>query len=97
MSDDVLTPEAPRASEAYPDTRFSKRRLSPIEASAYLEAAHGITLARATLDKYRCVGGGPRFQRFGARVLYQREELDSWALQRLGALLSNTSCKEVTR
>ena len=68
-------------------------RLNPPEASEYLLTVHGVRVARATLAKLRCVGGGPPFQRFGRSILYPRDELDAWALERLGAPMPNTSAQ----
>lgn len=79
------------ATYPWADTRSPKPRLSSTEASAYLLEQHGIHVARATLDKYRCVGGGPSFHRFGKRVLYLRDTLDSWAMHCLGQPLDKTS------
>ena len=71
----------------------SRVRLSPSEASEYLLAVHGVRVARATLAKLRCVGGGPSFQKFGRSILYPCDELDAWALARLGAPMPNTSAQ----
>jgi hypothetical protein len=68
-----------------------KIRLRSDEASDYLEYAHGLTVATRTLDKYRSVGGGPEFQKFNRSVFYHRNELDAWALGKLGKPLRNTS------
>ena len=71
--------------------RFRKARFNPPEASDYLSQIHGIQIARSTLDKKRCVGGGPSFERFGRAILYPRKALDIWALQQLSALHSSTA------
>lgn len=43
------------------------------------EAAQYLGLARATLAKLRCLGGGPTFRKAGARiVLYRAADLDAW-------------------
>lgn len=41
-------------------------------------AAHRTGLARQTLAKLRCVGGGPPFRRLGAKVMYPTVELEAW-------------------
>lgn len=71
--------------------RFRKTRLNPPEAAEYLTEVHGAPIATATLNKMRCIGGGPTFNRFGRAILYPREALDEWVLARLGAPLKNTS------
>lgn len=62
------------------------------EASAYLTHSLGAKTATATLEKLRCVGGGPVFCKFGGRsVLYAREELDRWARARLSPSFTSTA------
>lgn len=60
-------------------------------ASKYLQDAFGITFAPSTLNRLRCVGGGPGFRRVGRSVLYPEAELDSWAAAKLGAVMTSTS------
>ena len=54
------------------------------EAARYIREAHGIPCAPATLAKYACLGGGPPFRKAGKFPIYVRDDLDAWALQRLG-------------
>jgi predicted DNA-binding transcriptional regulator AlpA len=43
------------------------------------EAADRVGLTESTLEKLRCLGGGPPFYRVGAkRVVYDASELDTW-------------------
>ena len=49
------------------------RYLTNDEAAAYLR------LSPRTLEKQRVIGGGPRFRKFGRRVLYAIEDLETWA------------------
>jgi hypothetical protein len=69
----------------------AKVRYRSDEAAVYLEAAHGLTVAMRTLDKYRSVGGGPKFQKFNRSALYHRDDLDAWAIEKLGNAKSSTS------
>ncbi len=46
------------------------------------EAAEYLRLSPRTLEKQRVIGGGPRFRKFGRRVMYALADLDSWADQR---------------
>ena len=46
------------------------------------EAAEYLRLSPRTLEKQRVIGGGPRFRKFGRRVMYAVADLDSWADQR---------------
>lgn len=53
------------------------------EASAYL-VEKGLKIAETTLGKYRVLGGGPRFRKWGRVPLYEEADLDEWAERRLG-------------
>jgi hypothetical protein len=59
-------------------------------ALAYLtndEAAVYLKLSPRTLEKQRVIGGGPRFRKFGRRVVYAVTDLEAWA----GARACNTT------
>jgi len=43
------------------------------------EAAQFLNLSPRTLEKQRVIGGGPRFRKFGRRVLYAVSDLEVWA------------------
>jgi len=61
------------------------RYLTNEEAAAYLR------LSPRTLEKQRVVGGGPRFRKFGRRVLYAIEDLELWANARACEMTSDPS------
>jgi hypothetical protein len=46
------------------------------------EAARFLNLSPRTLEKQRVIGGGPRFRKFGRRVLYAVTDLQVWANER---------------
>jgi len=46
------------------------------------EAAEYLKLSPRTLEKQRVIGGGPKFRKFGRRVVYALEDLESWAAKR---------------
>ena len=46
------------------------------------EAAEYLRLSPRTLEKQRVIGGGPKFRKFGRRVMYATADLDAWADQR---------------
>lgn len=57
----------------------------PVVPSRYLtndEAAEYLRLSPRTLEKQRVIGGGPKFRKFGRRVMYAASDLDAWADQR---------------
>ena len=43
------------------------------------EAATFLRLSPRTLEKQRVIGGGPRFRKFGRRVMYAVADLEAWA------------------
>ncbi|VVE82990.1 helix-turn-helix transcriptional regulator [Pandoraea sputorum] len=46
------------------------------------EAAEYLRLSPRTLEKQRVIGNGPKFRKFGRRVMYAVADLDAWANQR---------------
>lgn len=75
-------------SHAYPSTpNTSLSAAAPgavpaATAARYLtnsEAAAFLRLSPRTLEKLRVLGGGPRFRKFGRRVLYAVADLEAWA------------------
>ncbi len=46
------------------------------------EAADYLRLSPRTLEKQRVLGGGPKFRKFGRRVMYAVADLDAWAADR---------------
>ena len=46
------------------------------------EAADYLRLPPRTLEKQRVLGGGPKFRKFGRRVMYAVADLDAWAAER---------------
>ncbi|WP_415845008.1 helix-turn-helix transcriptional regulator [Stutzerimonas zhaodongensis] len=56
--------------------------LSASDTPQYLnndEAAAFLRLSPRTLEKQRVIGGGPRFRKFGRRVMYAQADLLAWA------------------
>jgi len=71
------------------DITDNDRPMEPRAASEYLKK-RGCDTAEATLAKYRSVGGGPRFLRFGRRIRYRPSALDEH-IARITRELRNTS------
>ena len=46
------------------------------------EAAEHLRLSPRTLEKQHVIGGGPKFRKFGRRVMYAVADLDAWAADR---------------
>ena len=67
------------------DMSIKPPRMRPSEAVAYLKAEHGVTVAASTLNKLRCLGGGPEFEHFGPSVYYQPNALDRWVEGRISS------------
>ncbi len=53
------------------------------------QAAAYLNLSPRTLEKQRVIGGGPRFRKFGRRVVYAPADLDAWADERRCASTSD--------
>ncbi len=51
----------------------------------------GLRVRPQTLINWRHVGGGPRFHRFGHRVVYAEHDLKEWMQRRLGVSRASTS------
>jgi hypothetical protein len=69
------------------------KRLNTRQASEFLTAS-GYTTAPATLNKLRCIGGGPAFEKFGRRPLYSERSLSEWVQSRTTDPLRSTSDKK---
>jgi hypothetical protein len=66
------------------------KRLDTRQASAFLNES-GYTTAPATLNKLRCIGGGPAFEKFGRRPLYSETSLLEWVQARTTHPLRSTT------
>jgi hypothetical protein len=62
------------------------------DAARYLREVHGIPVQPTTLSKWFCVSSdGPPAFKAGRIPLYPRDQLDAWAVKRLGPLRTSTS------
>jgi hypothetical protein len=68
----------------------SERKLGRKDAAQFLTDL-GYKTAPATLAKLACVGGGPPFESFGRRPLYEPEFLLAWARSRSTGIRQSTS------
>ena len=66
-------PPVPAATQQPTQTTQSARYLTNNEAAEFLR------LSPRTLEKQRVIGGGPRFRKFGRRVMYAISDLEAWA------------------
>ena len=69
---------------------MEKRFLTRSEAADYLTNS-GLPVAKNTLQKLACLGGGPIYMIFGNRALYRPTDLDTWANGKLGSPRSCSS------
>lgn len=46
------------------------------------DAADYVGLTKSTLDKLRCLGGGPVYMKLGRSVIYSTADLDNWLSER---------------
>lgn len=68
---------------AVPPAPVNAEFLTTDEAGAFLR------LSPRTLEKQRVLGGGPRFRKFGARVVYAAADLRAWADSRAYGMTSD--------
>jgi hypothetical protein len=66
------------------------RLLTTRQVSEALEQ-RGTPRSISTLEKLRCRGGGPPFQRFGRDVRYPADDLESWIEAMLSAPMRSTA------
>ncbi len=67
-------------------TRFMRRK----DAAEYLREKFGVG-SPATLAKLAVLGGGPIFRKNGRIPVYLAEDLEAWALAKIGAPQKSTS------
>lgn len=66
----------------YPAPTATQQPAHSAQPARYLtnnEAAAFLRLSPRTLEKQRVIGGGPRFRKFGRRVMYAIVDLETWA------------------
>lgn len=73
----------PAGPSAVPAASGNPEFLTTEEAGAFLR------LSPRTLEKQRVLGGGPRFRKFGARVVYAATDLRAWADSRTYGMTSD--------
>lgn len=73
---------APLRPAAASSTAPSAARAQPQRYLTNDEAAEYLRLSPRTLEKQRVIGGGPKFRKFGRRVMYAVADLDAWAADR---------------
>lgn len=82
----VTSPVSPSTLSA---SGFAAPAATPARYLTNSEAADYLRLSPRTLEKQRVLGGGPRFRKFGRRVLYAVADLDAWADGRSYAMTSD--------
>lgn len=60
------------------------------KAADYLQEHYG-AYTTDTLAKLACVGGGPKFRKFGRFPVYTIEDLETWVQSRMSVPVSSTS------
>jgi len=77
--------------ESQPRSEHVSVNMRRADAARYLREIHGIPCAPATLAKYAVVGGGTVYRLAGRFPIYARDDLDSWANDRMSKPLRSTS------
>jgi hypothetical protein len=57
----------------------------------YVREVHNQPLEESTLGCMATRGGGPPYHKVGSTVLYLRDDVDQWAIGRLGRAVRSTS------
>lgn len=61
-------------------------------------AAAKVGLSVSTLNKLRCLGGGPPFYKLGVSVFYRQEDIDAWlAERRRSSTWAGSNCNSSNR
>jgi hypothetical protein len=60
------------------------------------EAAPHVRLSPRTLEKYRVLGGGPKYKKLGARVFYAQVDLKAWLDSRTFEMTSDPGLTQRT-
>lgn len=69
---------------------MTKLLLRRSEAAEYLQQQYGLFTTQ-TLAKLATIGGGPLFIKLGRFPLYRREDLDTWANDKMSKPVRSTS------
>jgi len=77
--------DSPDASSRHWPARM-RRKL----ASQYLFEVHGVSLSPPTLARYAVEGRGPAYRKDGHFPVYDRQDLDDFAVSRLGPLRASS-------
>ena len=67
------------------------RFFTRVQTAELIRVRFGLPCSRKTLEKWAVVGGGPRFVRSGARVLYPEDEIVAWFESRTSGRMASTS------
>ena len=68
-------------------TNFFRRA----DAATYVKHKYGFPCSRQWLAKLAVIGGGPVYRKAGRVPLYAPDDLDRWALARIGAPQTSSS------
>jgi|JI10StandDraft_1071094.scaffolds.fasta_scaffold13845_7 hypothetical protein len=64
------------------DLESAKKYLTREEAAEFI-GLHGLPCSPRTLAKLACLGGGPRYRRYGRNAIYTEADLEQWMEQKL--------------
>jgi hypothetical protein len=79
MEASTMRPAPLRPPTVPTDTQQPAKHVAPARYLTNDEAAEFLRLSPRTLEKQRVIGGGPRFRKFGRRVMYSIVDLETWA------------------
>jgi hypothetical protein len=71
--------------------RLQQPRFQSKDAADYLQLVHNVQVSMRTLDKWRVVGRGPKFEKLLGRAYYKPEWLDEWVAEKSSGPVNSTS------
>jgi hypothetical protein len=61
------------------------------DAAKYLTQKYAQSIGDSLLSKLACKGGGPPFRKIAGDAIYEQDDLDRFALSRIGPKINSTS------
>jgi hypothetical protein len=61
------------------------------DAAKYLKEKYAQSIGDSLLSKLACKGGGPPFRKIAGDAIYEQDDLDAFAISRIGPKINSTS------
>jgi len=83
MTEPVQSAPSAETEVAYLAKLRSRPRLRREQARDYLELAHNYSVTKATMAKWKVIGGGPDIEYINGTPFYRPAALDAWIAKKL--------------